>query len=81
MAKKAAKKSRVRRPVQKGSYYWVQLRWVDTGDAIAAWQPARFTGIDFSNHKTWDFIGYASVDGHHFVEVHRVGPKVAGAPK
>lgn len=59
-----------------GSYYWV---YAGAKDAPKTWQPARFTGVsgDGDGRETWDFVGYRSEDGHHFVEVKDVGYEVA----
>lgn len=78
-----AKKTRARHAafLKKGSFYWVQLRSTESGYPPLGWQPARFTGVDVSGNETWDFIGYASADGHHHVDVGRKGPKITGTPK
>lgn len=80
---KKAKKTRARHAtlLKVGGFYWAQLRSAASGEPLPGWEPVRFTGADSSGRDTWDYIGHASVDGHHFVEVHRKGPKIAGAPK
>ena len=64
-----------------GAFYWV--RTVADAEREATmpqteWQPARYTGQcgDASAAHTWDFIGRASADGHHFVDVMQVGPEI-----
>lgn len=52
-------------------FYWVMVRFNGTG--AVTWEPARFTGIDFSHRPTWDYIGQESASGHHHVEVIDVG--------
>lgn len=71
---------------EQGKFYWVLAkvspadstsgRPVDNDD-VPTWQPARYTGkAADSVGETWDFIGYRSEDGHHFVEVIEVGKAV-----
>lgn len=50
-------------------------------EILPGWHPVLFTGADASGRNTWDYIGYASADGHCHIEVHRKGPKITGAPK
>jgi hypothetical protein len=40
-------------------YYWVK-----TDTAPDHWQPARYTGRDFSGIDTWDLIGVDSAEGN-----------------
>lgn len=55
-----------------GDYYWVLVKSSRTPQT---WQPARFTGVaGDSVGMTWDYIGFNSDVGHHFVEVIEVGP-------
>ena len=57
-----------------GSYYWVLL---NLARRAPEWQPARFTGISADSvGATWDYIGFLSADGHHFVNVIEVGPEI-----
>lgn len=61
--------------MEVGKYYWVLLKLARRDPE---WQPARFTGIaGDSAGATWDYIGFNSDIGHHFVEVLEVGPEVA----
>jgi hypothetical protein len=58
--------------LNRGRFYWVLVR---SSSKDPEWQPARFTGI--AGHRAgaqWDFIGFNSDVGHHFVEVVDVGP-------
>ena len=60
-----------------GRYYWVL---VQSSKKEPEWQPARFTGVSGdSAGATWDFIGFNSDSGHHFVEVKQVGGQIDGA--
>lgn len=60
-----------------GRYYWVL---VGRKDHEPEWQPARFTGMSADSvGATWDFIGYHSTDGHHFVDVLQIGGQIDGA--
>lgn len=57
-----------------GKYYWVL---VTSSRKAPEWQPARFTGIaGDSIGATWDFIGFNSDVGHHFVEVLKIGTEI-----
>lgn len=56
-----------------GAYYWVLVK---SSRKAPEWQPARFTGVDCSGLMTWDFVGFLSADGHHFVEVIDVGEQI-----
>ena len=58
-----------------GRYYWVL---VQSSKKEPEWQPARFTGVsgDSAGGTTWDFIGFNSDSGHHFVEVKQVGGQI-----
>jgi len=57
-----------------GKYYWVLVR---SSKKDPEWQPARFTGVAGDGvGMTWDFIGFNSDVGHHFVEVVEVGRAV-----
>jgi hypothetical protein len=60
-------------------FYWVL---VHSSTKDPEWQPARFTGAaGHSAGGTWDFIGFNSDVGHHFVEVVEIGPELTEAPK
>lgn len=62
----------VERSLIIGRYYWVAVK---SSRKAAEWQPARFTGVaGDSIGPTWDFIGFNTDVGHHFVEVIEVGP-------
>lgn len=57
-----------------GKFYWVLVK---SSRALPEWQPARFTGVaGDSLGMTWDFIGFNSDVGHHFVEVVEVGKQL-----
>ena len=62
------------RTLTVGRYYWVAVK---SSRKAAEWQPARFTGIaGDSVGPTWDFIGFNTDVGHHFVDVVDVGPEI-----
>jgi hypothetical protein len=57
-----------------GSFYWILVAPID---AVAQWQPARYTGLaGDSIGETWDYIGLLSADGHHHVDVFEVGEEI-----
>jgi hypothetical protein len=63
--------------LNQGRFYWV-LVCSSTKDP--EWQPARFTGV--AGHRAgaqWDFIGFNSGVGHHFVEVVEIGAELTDA--
>ena len=58
----------------QGRFYWVLVR---SSTKHPEWQPARFTGVACqSAGAKWDFIGFNSDVGHHFVEVVDIGPEL-----
>jgi len=65
-----------RKDLEQGKFYWVNVRPNSRPDG--EWQPARFTGVsgDSDAAATWDFIGFASANGHHFVEVVEIGGRI-----
>ncbi|MCA6104346.1 MULTISPECIES: hypothetical protein [Bradyrhizobium] len=57
-----------------GRFYWVLVR---SSMKNPEWQPARFTGAACRGDSVkWDFIGFNSDVGHHFVEVVDLGPEL-----
>jgi hypothetical protein len=71
--------------LRAGAFYWVRVVADSEREAMTPeteWQPARYTGQcgDASAAHTWDFIGRASADGHHFVDVMQVGPEIVREP-
>lgn len=65
--------------LQKGAFYWVNIIANDTNEGLFSdsWQPARYTGrAGDSIGDTWDFLGRLSANGHHFIEVMKVGPEI-----
>lgn len=63
------------RSLDVGKFYWVL---VTASRKEPEWQPARFTGKSLDSvGMSWDFIGFLSADGHHFVEVLEVGKEIA----
>lgn len=57
-----------------GKYYWVL---VTSSRKSPEWQPARFTGMSLDSvGMSWDFIGFLSTDGHHFVDVLKIGNEI-----
>lgn len=66
------------RTLRPGTYYWVL---VSSSRKAPEWQPARFTGKSLDSvGMSWDFIGFLSADGHHFVEVLKIGKELADNP-
>jgi hypothetical protein len=60
--------------LNQGRFYWILVRASTKGPE---WQPARFTGLaGHSAGAKWDFIGFNSDVGHHFVEVVEIGPEL-----
>ncbi|MGY8685263.1 hypothetical protein Q2941_47165 [Bradyrhizobium sp. UFLA05-153] len=56
-----------------GRFYWVLVR---SSTKNPEWQPAHFTGVACQSAcAKWDFIGFNSDVGHHFVEVVDIGPE------
>lgn len=62
------------RKLTVGCFYWVKVRV--NGTTVEAWEPARFTGVDFSHNATWDYIGEESSTGHHHVQAVQLGPVI-----
>ncbi|SDF32396.1 hypothetical protein SAMN05216337_105142 [Bradyrhizobium brasilense] len=55
-----------------GGFYWVLVR---SSTKRPEWQPARCATCQGDGVK-WDFIGFNSDVGHHFVEVVDIGPEL-----
>lgn len=67
--------------LRTGAFYWIRTVADAEREAMmpeTEWQPARYTGrAGDSVGDTWDFLGRASADGHHFVDVMEVGAEIA----
>lgn len=62
------------RSLRTGAYYWVLVR---SSRKASEWQPARFTGKSLDSvGLSWDFVGFNSADGHHFLEVIEIGAEL-----
>lgn len=58
----------------QGRFYWVLVR---SSTKDPEWQAARLTGVaGHSAGAKWEFIGFNSDVGHHFVEVVDIGPEL-----
>lgn len=58
-----------------GKFYWVLVK---SSRKEPEWQPARFTGKSLDSvGMSWDFVGFHSTDGHHFLEVEAIGPPLS----
>lgn len=66
-----------RNDLRAQALYWVRVRRSIVIDR-SRWEPARFTGFsgDSDGPATWDFLGHASADGHHHIEVLEVGQEI-----
>jgi hypothetical protein len=64
----------IERDLIVGRYYWVL---VQSSRKAPEWQPARFTGKSLDSvGLSWDFVGFNSADGHHFLEVIEIGEEL-----
>jgi len=54
--------------LNQGRFYWDLVR---SSTKCPEWHPARFNGVAgrHTSGAKWDFIGFNSDVGHHFVEV------------